>query len=149
LQGLYPEASNAINLFKLYNWASQWGVINFPNELQKYDHIYDLMRVYNWRPGLHNTYPEAANGDDLSRLFAWAGQWGVINFPDPLAPHDPVYDLMRVYYLRSGLQGTYPQAANGVDLAALICWADWHIENLGVRANPILVPHASFYDSQC
>ena len=37
----------------------------------------------------------------------------------------------------------------GVDLSKLYCWADWHIDNLGAGANPILVPHASFYDSQC
>jgi len=149
LQGLYPEASNAINLFKLYNWAGQYGVTAYPNELQKYDHIYDLMRVYNWRPDLQGVYPNAANAIDLSKLFNWAGQFGVTALPDPLAPHDPAYDLMRVYYQRADLQSAYPEATNGVDLSKLYCWADWHIENLGVNANPILVPHASFYDSQC
>ena len=56
---------------------------------------------------------------------------------------------MTIYDIRPDLQALFPEAANAVDLSGLICWADSHIKTEGENANPILLPHAAFYDSQC
>ena len=107
------------------------------------------MRMYNQRLDLQVAFPEATNGVDLKRLLNWAGQGGVINHPSTLGLHDPIYDLLRVYNNDSALEATFPEAKNGIDLSLLYCWADSHIKNEGTNANPILVPHASFYESHC
>jgi len=86
---------------------------------------------------------------EKSRLISWAGAFGVTKHPNPLAPHDPIYDLMRVYNGRPDLQSIYPEAENAIDYSRLCTWADWHVTNAGAGANPLLVPHGAFYASQC
>lgn len=94
-------------------------------------------------------FPEAENGVDLSNLFEWAGRHGWKMHSDPLVPHDPIYDLMRVYDKRAGLPLAFPEAENAIELSGLYCWAQNHIIRKGVSADPLLVPHEAFYDSQC
>ena len=148
VQAVYPEAANGVDLSGLFKWASQYAVGAFQDPLGPHEAVYDLMRVYNWLPGVQGLYPEAANGVDLSGLFTWASQYGAGAFQDPLGPHQAVYDLMRVYSWLPSLQAGYPEAANGADIKRLVCWADWYV-NLGPNGYPILAPHAAFYASKC
>lgn len=142
LRTAYPEANNAVNTAHLYEWAENYGVTEYKQSLAKYDHIYNLVTVYYSRPDLQSAYTEASNGNNLSGLLRWAGEYGTSEHKEKLGKYDHIYDLMRIYQGRSDLQSAFPEAANGNDLTNLLVWAS----NNGKNEDSRLSSRAYIYD---
>ena len=125
-----------------------WKKMNLENPTdEKFSYIYELLKIYSQRDDLQEAFPQVEDGE-FQELMLWAQKYGVIKYPT-ISKFESIYALMDVYHNRKDLKPKFPEASNGLDLQNLFCWADDHIDKRGLNANPLLLPHKSFYEINC
>lgn len=128
----------------LTNFMYMHGTKEYLPLLLKQKYLHDLMRIYHARSDLMAAFPEAETSNNLLNLFAWAGQYGVIEHIE-LQIHAPVYVLMWLYKERLDLQISFPNISNFTELCNLFCWAN----DFGINEDSRLKPYSDFYKKYC
>jgi len=145
-QDTFPIDTDA-QINRLLAWAGNLTVQTNNPVLEQYAHLYSIMKRWNERTDLQIGFPGVNLAADPVALVIWSGRVNVLENPfnTDLAAHEPIYVLLRYFFLERDDLRTNPAfagALDGSDPSRLFCFA----ANSG---DSRLTPHKAFYENNC
>ena len=158
LQSSFPDAfANFTNYTELVHWAA-WVLAagstadSAYSALEPYGYYYILMNIYDGRPDLKASLPDAfGNFTNYTKLIFWAGGAVVGDWVDnnavTLQPYGYYYVLMSIYSGRPDLEVSFPSAyTDFVSYESLVLWAGGVVNGTFVdNNNATLAPYGYWY----